>query len=225
TFVYLRVSSTLVDSLDKEKKISAFISNVISTCALHINSDMLTFVNIKRNEYGIFVKTNKNSDDINILISNITRNVKHYLDIEFEKIINKQCTSIDDAFNTIESEREEDEYKINSKIASCRPEIKKVIDYINHNLSKKLSLEILAKLVNMNESYLSRIFKEELAMTISDYIKIVRLEKSRELLKQKDMRIKDVAINIGIQDQLYFSRLFAKKFDMTPSEYREKYIN
>ena len=77
----------------------------------------------------------------------------------------------------------------------------------------------------MNESYLSRIFKEELAMTISDYIKIVRLEKSRELLKQKDMRIKDVAINIGIQDQLYFSRLFAKKFDMTPSEYREKYIN
>lgn len=225
TFVYLRVSSTLVDNLDKEKKISAFISNVISTCALHVNSDMLTFVNIKRNEYGIFVKTNKNSEDINILISNITRNVKQYLDIEFEKIINKQCTSIDDAFNIIESEREEDEYKINSKIASCRPEIKKVIDYINHNLSKKLSLELLAKLVNMNESYLSRIFKEELAMTISDYIKIVRLEKSRELLKQKDMRIKDVAINIGIQDQLYFSRLFAKKFDMTPSEYREKYIN
>ncbi|MGL5347214.1 MAG: response regulator transcription factor [Peptostreptococcaceae bacterium] len=225
TFVYLRVASTIVDTLEKEKKISAFISNIISTCALHINSELLTFVNINRNEYGIFVKSNKNSEDIELLVTNITRNIKLYLDIEFEKIIHKQCKFIDESLNTIEKEREEDEYKINSKIALCRAEVKKVIDYINHNLEKKLSLELLAKLVNMNESYLSRIFKDELSMTISDYIKITRLEKSKKLLKQKDTRIKDVAINVGIHDQLYFSRLFAKKFNMTPSEYRDKYIN
>lgn len=225
TFVYLRVSSTVVDSIDKEKKISSFISNVISTCALHINSKLLTFVNINRNEYGIFVKSNKNSEDIDVLVKNITRNIKLYLDIEFEKIIHKQCSYIDEALSIIKSEKEEDEYKISSKIASCRPEIKKIIEYINRNLEKKLSLELLAKIVNMNESYLSRIFKEELSMTISDYIKITRLEKSKKLLKEKDIRIKDVAINIGIHDQLYFSRLFAKKFNMTPSEYRDKYIN
>ena len=225
TFVYLRVASTVVDTLDKEKKISSFISNIISTCALHINSKMLTLVNINRNEYGIFVKSNKNSEDIDVLVTNITRNIKLYLDIEFEKIIHKQCGSIDEALSIIKNEKEEDQYKINSKIASCRPEIKKIIEYINHNLEKKLSLESLAKLVNMNESYLSRIFKDELSMTISDYIKITRLEKSKKLLREKDTRIKDVAINVGIHDQLYFSRLFAKKFNMTPSEYRDKYIN
>ncbi len=75
----------------------------------------------------------------------------------------------------------------------------------------------------MNESYLSRIFKDELDMTISDYIKIKRLEKAKDLLKQSDMRIKDVAISVGIQDQLYFSRLFTKYFQITPSEYKEKY--
>ena len=81
----------------------------------------------------------------------------------------------------------------------------------------------MAKVVNMNESYLSRIFKDELGMTISDYIKNTRLEKAKELLKDKDMRIKDVSISVGIQDQLYFSRLFTKFFNMTPSEYRERY--
>jgi two-component system, response regulator YesN len=77
----------------------------------------------------------------------------------------------------------------------------------------------------MNESYLSRIFKESLEMTISDYIKLKRLEYAKELLKQKNMRIKDVAISVGIHDQLYFSRLFTKYFNITPSQYRDKYNN
>ncbi|MPN45182.1 Arabinose operon regulatory protein [bioreactor metagenome] len=76
----------------------------------------------------------------------------------------------------------------------------------------------------MNESYLSRIFKEELDVTISEYIKNTRLEKSKELLKKENFRVKDAALSVGIHDQLYFSRLFAKKFNITPSEYREKYF-
>ncbi|MGL4910828.1 MAG: response regulator transcription factor [Romboutsia sp.] len=223
-FVYLRISSTSIYSLDKEKKISSFISNVISTCALHINSELLTFINIKKNEYAIIIKANKNSEEVNLLVSNITRNVKQYLDIEFEKIIHKQCNKIEDSLELIEIERNKEDYKINFKVASCRPEIKRIIVYINNNLGKKLSLDLLARLVNMNESYLSRIFKDELGMTISDYIKLIRLDKATELLKQKEMRIKDVALSIGIQDQMYFSRLFTKKFNMTPSEYKDKYI-
>ncbi|MGL5330668.1 MAG: helix-turn-helix domain-containing protein, partial [Peptostreptococcaceae bacterium] len=123
----------------------------------------------------------------------------------------------------IQNERKEERYKINSKVITCRSEIKSIIEYINNNIDKKLSLESLAKVINMNESYLSRIFKDEIEMTISEYIKTKRLEKAKELLRIKDSRVKDVAISIGIQDQLYFSRMFTKKFNMTPSEYKEKY--
>ena len=223
TFIYLRVVSTDIDGIDKESKLTAFMSNLISTCSIHINSELLSLITIKRNEYGIIIKSNQNNDDIELLISNISRNVKQYLNIGFEKISYKNCINIKEALELIQAERNEEEYKINSKVIKCRSEIKKVIEYINNNLYKKLSLELLAKIVNMNESYLSRIFKDELDMTISDYIKIKRLEKAKDLLKQSDMRVKDVAISVGIQDQLYFSRLFTKYFQITPSEYKEKY--
>ncbi|MCR8744037.1 response regulator transcription factor [Romboutsia lituseburensis] len=223
-FVYLRILSTSIDNIDKEHKITKFIANVISTCALYINSELLTLINLNRSEYSIIIKSNKNTQDINILISNIARNVKQYLDVDFEKIVHKECESLKDAIDVINYEREVSEYSVSSKIIVCRPEIKKIVKYINENIEKKLSLDLLSKIVNMNESYLSRIFKEELDVTISEYIKNTRLEKSKELLKKENFRVKDAALSVGIHDQLYFSRLFAKKFNITPSEYREKYF-
>lgn len=222
-FIYLRVLSTDVETLEQENKLNSFMSNVINSCALHVNSKLLSLIHIRRNEFGIVIKTESNINDITLLINNITRNVKQYLDISFEKILQQECSEIKECLQLIESERNELHYKINSRVINCRIEIKKVIEYINNNLGKKLALESLAKIVNMNESYLSRIFKDELGITISDYIKKTRLEKAKELLKENDMRVKDVAITIGIQDQLYFSRLFTKFFNITPSEYREKY--
>lgn len=222
-FIYLRVLSTDVETLEEENKLNSFMSNVINSCALHVNSKLLSLIHIRRNEFGIVIKAESNINDITLLINNITRNVKQYLDISFEKILQQECSEIKECLQLIESERNELHYKINSRVINCRIEIKKVIEYINNNLGKKLALESLAKIVNMNESYLSRIFKDELGMTISDYIKKTRLEKAKELLKENDMRVKDVAITIGIQDQLYFSRLFTKFFNITPSEYREKY--
>lgn len=222
-FLYLRAVSTDIESSEKESKLSSFISNVINSCALHINSKLISLIHIKRNEFGLIIKSDNKIDDINLLIGNITRNVKQYLDIDFEKIIHKEFIKINECQKLIEEERKDSDYKLSFKISKCRKEIKKVIEYINHNLDKKLNLEILAKVVSMNESYLSRLFKEELGMTISDYTKKARLEKAKELLKEKSTRIKDVAISVGINDQLYFSRLFTKTYNVTPSEYKEKY--
>lgn len=224
-FLYLRALNTDIESSEKEKKLSTFISNVINSCALYINSKLISLVHIRRNEFGIIIKTDNKIDDINLLVRNITRNVNQYLNIKFEKVIYKQCKEIKESLLLIENERQKSNYKINSKVIECRKEIKKIIEYINNNLEKKLNLELLAKIINMNESYLSRIFKEELDMTLSDYIRITRLEKAKEMLKDHDMRIKDVAISVGIHDQLYFSRLFTKFFNVTPTEYREKYYN
>ena len=224
-FLYLRALNTDIENSEKEKKLITFISNVINSCALHINSRFISLVHIRRNEFGIIIKTDNKIDDINLLERNITRNVNQYLNIKFEKVIHKECKEIKESLLLIENERQKSNYKINSKVIECRKEIKKIIEYINNNLEKKLNLELLAKVINMNESYLSRIFKEELDITLSDYIKITRLEKAKEMLKDHDMRIKDVAISVGIQDQLYFSRLFTKFFNITPTEYREKYHN
>lgn len=223
TFIYLRALSTDIKNSDIEKRLSSFIHNVITNSTTNITSEIFSIVQIKRSEYSVVIKTNNNNLDIELLLSNITRNVLQYLNVKFEKVLYKKDISIDECLEIINNERKEDKYKINSKVITCRIEIKNIIEYINNNLEKRLTLDSLAKIVNMNESYLSRIFKEEVDITISEYIKIKRLEKATELLKIKDARVKDVAISVGIQDQLYFSRLFTKKFNMTPTEYKEKY--
>lgn len=222
-FIFLKAFDLDIDNIEEENRLSSFISNLINSCALYINSQFISLINIKRNEFAIVIKANNKIDDIDLLISNITRNVFQYLGINFEKIVHKYCLTLKESMELIINERESDEYKINSKIISCRLEIRKVVQYINLNLDKKISLESLAKIANMNESYLSRIFKEEVGMTISEYTKLKKLETAKELLKQKDIRVKDAAISVGIQDQLYFSRLFTKLFNITPSEYRERY--
>lgn len=211
-----------IDDVKKEKKLGEFISNIVNTHALYTNLDFTSIINIRRNEYVIIIKINK-IIDLELLLSNIKRNVHYYLGINFKEVFLQKFNDINSVLNYINKKYEEDKYKFNDKVYNCRVEVKKVIVYIENNINKKISLEKLASVVNMNESYLSRIFKEELNITISDYIKLKRLEYAKELLKQKNMRIKDVAINVGISDQLYFSRMFTKQFGITPSDYRDKY--
>lgn len=220
--IYAIAENKDIDDVKKEKKLGEFISNIVNTHALYTNLDFTSIINIRRNEYVIIIKINK-IIDLELLLSNIKRNVHYYLGINFKEVFLQKFNDINSVLNYINKKYEEDKYKFNDKVYNCRVEVKKVIVYIENNINKKISLEKLASVVNMNESYLSRIFKEELNITISDYIKLKRLEYAKELLKQKNMRIKDVAINVGISDQLYFSRIFTKQFGITPSDYRDKY--
>jgi len=222
-FIYLRTNELDIDNWEKEKNLSIFILNIINACGFYINSEFVSLVHIRNNEFGIIIKNNNENNNIKILVKNITKYTKQYLNIEFEKTIHQKCTNLNQSLKIIEKEHMNFDYKINFEVIECRSELKNVINYINKNLDKKLSLESLANIANMNESYLSRIFKDEVGITISDYIKHTRLLKAKELLKEKESRIKDVAINVGIQDQLYFSRVFTKFFNITPSKYKEKY--
>ncbi len=220
--IYAIAENKDIDDVKKEKKLGEFISNIVNTHALYTNLDFTSVINIRRNEYVIIIKINKKID-LELLLSNIKRNVHYYLGINFKEVFLEKFNDINSVLKYINKKYEEDKYKFNDKVYNCRLEVKKVIGYIENNINKKISLEKLASVVNMNESYLSRIFKDELNITISDYIKLKRLEYAKELLKQKNMRIKDVAINVGISDQLYFSRIFTKQFGITPSDYRDKY--
>lgn len=106
-----------------------------------------------------------------------------------------------------------------------KQEIKIAIDYINHNYHDHISLNIIADKVNLSSSYLCRLFKSEVGMSITNYINQVRMEKAGEILRNRTSSpyMKEIALSIGIDDQLYFSRLFKKYYHMSPSEYREEH--
>ncbi|MHC1750231.1 MAG: helix-turn-helix domain-containing protein [Cellulosilyticaceae bacterium] len=99
-----------------------------------------------------------------------------------------------------------------------------IYNYINNNLEKDLSLTSLADKVNLNASYLSRLFKSVTNENLYDYILKVRMNKAKELLIKTGDKIQDVGNRVGYESAQSFTRVFRKYTGKTPSEYREEKI-
>lgn len=99
-------------------------------------------------------------------------------------------------------------------------EVEQSIAYIKENYMHKISLASVAEHVGLSSGYLCRIFKDETGGSINTYINNLRMNKAGELLSDKNSYIKEVAVAVGFEDQLYFSRLFKRYSGLTPSEYR-----
>lgn len=101
--------------------------------------------------------------------------------------------------------------------------VSKAVHYIHENYSKNLSIEIIADKVHLTPAYLCQIFRKHMGNSINRYITKYRLEKSKEFLKDKQVKLTEVANKVGYSDANYFTRLFKKNNKITPSEYRDKY--
>jgi two-component system response regulator YesN len=149
---------------------------------------------------------------------------------EEEQLENKYIWDLISRFNTLEELKEYIIGKILNTFRkfkelqnSCRSvfEVKKCIrkNYADNDLSVKN----LAEEVYLTPTYLSALFKKETGQNISDYIVEVRIEKSKEFLKNNKLKLHEVARNVGYNDSNYYAKAFKKMEGVTPSEYREKY--
>lgn len=100
--------------------------------------------------------------------------------------------------------------------------VQSIIAYISDNYSGHIHLDELAKLVHLNRSYVSTLFKKETGESLSDYILKIRIEKACSQLKYSTQNITTISEECGFTDITYFSRTFKKLKDMPPSAYREK---
>ncbi|NPV28643.1 MAG: AraC family transcriptional regulator [Firmicutes bacterium] len=103
--------------------------------------------------------------------------------------------------------------------------INRVVGYIEQNYQlQDLSLKKVARAVYLSPTYLSRLFKKEKGMTLTDYINNIRVEKAKVLLRQNSQTIEDIARSVGFRDRSYFCRLFKKIVGISPTEYRSRII-
>ena len=96
----------------------------------------------------------------------------------------------------------------------------KVIEYIKTNFRRHMSLEDIAASTYLSKTYLSSLFKKETGYSISEYINIVRIDRSKSLLMEENMSIIEIANLCGFEDQSYFTKVFRESTDMTPRRYR-----
>ncbi|PQP81446.1 DNA-binding response regulator [Paenibacillus sp. PCH8] len=102
--------------------------------------------------------------------------------------------------------------------------IHSLCSYVKENLEKDLSLVRLAELHHFNPSYLSRFFKQEMGINLSEFIDDYRIRRAKELLQNTDLMIREVALQVGYEAAHSFTRLFKKLTGMTPQEYRESVL-
>lgn len=116
--------------------------------------------------------------------------------------------------NFLEQEKDQ------QKIPDWARELKEMIqDQIDTNLSQKE----LSKELDINPSYLSRIFSKYFEdMSFGEYVRKQRIEKAKELMHSPSYSLTDVALLSGFSDQSHFARIFKKETGENPSEYRKK---
>ncbi len=101
--------------------------------------------------------------------------------------------------------------------------IAKVCEYIDQNLDKDLSLAEVAALVNMSESAFSHFFKKRTGLSYINYVNNQRIAKACTLLSDTTLSASEICYDCGFNNKSNFIRIFRKKKNMTPIEYR-KYI-
>ena len=101
--------------------------------------------------------------------------------------------------------------------------MKSVVDYIERNLKRGISLEDVANHVNISTYYLSKIFKKEMGVNFITYVTDRKMDMAKEMLVNTDIPVLNIALDLAYNEANYFSKAFKKKTGLTPSEYREKY--
>ena len=95
------------------------------------------------------------------------------------------------------------------------------VDYIDgHFTDDSLSLNLVAREINISANYLSAVFSQEMGVTFTEYVTGKRMDRARELLRSTDKRSGEIAFAVGYRDPHYFSFLFKKTQGCTPRDYR-----
>jgi two-component system response regulator YesN len=101
--------------------------------------------------------------------------------------------------------------------------IQELMEYVEQNLDKKITLKEAASHFGFTPNYLGFVFKEDTGEAFSDYLTRVKLERVCELLKDPTLKIYEIADRMGYINIIYFNRQFKQAMGLTPGEYRKKH--
>lgn len=143
---------------------------------------------------------------------------------EFEAMMNRVVSALDQIDTSMEIDYTffdnpvtiSDESRKNTE-----DRMRQVLDYIHENYKEDLNAKSLSEILFLSPSYLSHEFKKTTGQSIGKYLEEVRLNQAERLLVKTDLKIAEIGWMVGYEDQNYFTKVFRKKYEKTPSEYRK----
>ena len=93
-------------------------------------------------------------------------------------------------------------------------------EQIDKNYSENIKVSDFSEKYFFSGEYLSRLFKLRYGSNIYEYLLMIRMERAKELLRERDLKIQDISLRVGYSDTNYFSKAFRNYTGLTPSEFR-----
>ena len=112
------------------------------------------------------------------------------------------------------------EQSINTNQMEVTPLIQQAIDYIKENHQRNITLNEIALNCCLSRYHFSHLFKKEVGLSLIDYLNRLRIDKSLSFLEMTDLPISEIAARTGFHDANYFSRMFKKYMQFSPTDYR-----
>lgn len=110
---------------------------------------------------------------------------------------------------------------MNPNVAKYSPVIQQIVKTVDEYYNEELSLKVLSSQYNINSSYLGQVFTKEVGTSFSEYLNKIKNEKAKELILNTNMKINDIAKEVGYADTSYFYRKFKKYYGVCPSTLRD----
>ncbi|WP_313560185.1 AraC family transcriptional regulator [Ruminiclostridium cellobioparum] len=238
------------DSIDQVLYHTLFLQREYEKHHLHYNEELAFYNAVKKGDVE-FIKQKMlplTSDQLGRLSNNSMRNLQYHLiicialitrfcmeggmdsetaytlsDLHIQKI--DECSTCQEVislhseivFNYAKRMQSLQKHKVFPKqIVLC-------MDYIFTHLHNPVSIKELADYVNLNPNYLSSLFKKEVGLSISSYIRTRKIEAAQNMLRYSEFACIDISNYLSFNSHSHFISVFKKQTGITPKQYRDKY--
>ncbi|AKG37320.1 response regulator [Paenibacillus durus] len=173
----------------------------------------------------------QNGDCIGLVISSrgsklsIEQWISNHFDIPVRLVSGDPLTSLHDLPNAYQSAKKAMElqnFRTIHRLSDLDDarRMNDIVTYLEEHYTEELSLDKLANRFFLSREHICRRFKQEQGINLSNYLIQLRIEQAKRWLSQTEERIYSIAVNLGYQNEKYFSKLFKKEVGMTPARYR-----
>lgn len=192
------IKMPIMDGIELSKKVKEVMPEVYIIILTNFAEFSYAKEAISCGVYEYLIKSEIRPKELNEILYRINEKVKSKININEEKI-DKQD---------------------NIKIKKYSRSIEKALKYIDDNYKNHISLIDVARHIYLSHEYFSRLFKEEVGENFSTYLTIYRIRKAKELLKNTNMKISQIALEVGYSNAGYFSKNYKKYIGISPEEDR-----
>ncbi|WHH59079.1 helix-turn-helix domain-containing protein [Petroclostridium sp. X23] len=192
-----------------ETLVEEMAGEILNNRSISYESVQQVFVRLVNGIVELIINMGMTVDEIFGKQANLYEQLAAQETIEDIKVwLMKICRTISDEINSTNSDK-------------SQKNAERILEYINENLSKDISLNEVADLIGFSRAYVSKIFKDYTGKNYTDYVNGNRIEKAKQLLKDSQLSIKEVGFRVGFNSIQTFMRTFKKYEGITPGQYRD----